>query len=300
MKIGILGSDNSHALAFAKLLNLPNEASGVHNYPDVRVTHIFGEEAGRTAQVAQEGRIETIVPRPQDMLGQVDAAMVVFRHGSKHAPYALPFVEAGVPVFVDKPFTSCTSDARLLLDAAQRSGCLITGGSSVKYASDVAALRDAATRDVSLGRVIGGLISYPGDIHSEYDGIFFYAPHAVEVMLWVFGDDVKSVKTEIYKGELTAFARYEGFQVILNFVRTQSGHFGAVYGAGKAVLRGIDISSIHWKAFDIFYDMIRTGQMPQSPQSLLRPVQVIEALERSVREGMEVEVEAQGRSVSMP
>ena len=43
IRIGILGSDNSHALAFAKLCNLPME-NGEYRYPDVRIAAIYGND----------------------------------------------------------------------------------------------------------------------------------------------------------------------------------------------------------------------------------------------------------------
>ena len=43
IRIGILGSDNSHALAFSKLCNIPDE-NGIYAYEDVRVTAIYGKD----------------------------------------------------------------------------------------------------------------------------------------------------------------------------------------------------------------------------------------------------------------
>ena len=56
IRIGILGSDNSHALAFAKLCNLPME-NGEYRYPDVRIAAIYGndDDPQHTKDVAQQG-----------------------------------------------------------------------------------------------------------------------------------------------------------------------------------------------------------------------------------------------------
>ena len=53
--IGILGSDNSHALHFAKLCNIPDE-NGKYTYDDIRITAIYGkdDDPAHTKQVAED------------------------------------------------------------------------------------------------------------------------------------------------------------------------------------------------------------------------------------------------------
>ena len=41
-KIGIIGTENSHAYAFASLINLPYK-DGKIMFPDCRVTHVYGQ-----------------------------------------------------------------------------------------------------------------------------------------------------------------------------------------------------------------------------------------------------------------
>ena len=57
-RIGILGSDNTHALHFARLCNLPDE-NGNYNYKDIRVTAIYGydDDKAHTMEVAENGAI---------------------------------------------------------------------------------------------------------------------------------------------------------------------------------------------------------------------------------------------------
>ena len=75
IRIGIVGSDNSHADAFSQMLNIADSQTGEFAYPDVRVTAIFGLDEKRTAEVALDGKIEHIVKDPSEMIGMVDAVM---------------------------------------------------------------------------------------------------------------------------------------------------------------------------------------------------------------------------------
>lgn len=150
-KIGIIGSDNSHADAFPQLVNLPDKKTGEMLFPDFKVTSIFGLEKERTEQVAINGKIDEIVGKPEDMMGKVDAVMVVFRHGDLHAQYALPFIEAGIPTWLDKPFTIKNEDAKKVFEAASKKNTLVTGGSTVKYTYDVLMLKNAVENGSRIG-----------------------------------------------------------------------------------------------------------------------------------------------------
>ena len=79
-RLGIIGSDNSHAEAFARLVNIEGGDRGFH-VEDVQVTHIYGTDVARTKEVAEKGRIPNIVARPGEMIGKVDGVASVLRLG---------------------------------------------------------------------------------------------------------------------------------------------------------------------------------------------------------------------------
>jgi hypothetical protein len=55
-------------------------------------------------------------------IGKVDAVMVESQQGSKHLAHAHLFLEAGLPVFVDKPFVNALADADVMINVAQTKG----------------------------------------------------------------------------------------------------------------------------------------------------------------------------------
>ena len=87
-KIGIIGSENSHAAAFSEIFNL----SGT--YDDVRVTAIWGEDMEASRKIAEKCHVEIV--KPMDMLREVDAVMVTSRNGALHWGYVRPFIEAEI------------------------------------------------------------------------------------------------------------------------------------------------------------------------------------------------------------
>ena len=105
MRIGILGSESSHAMQFAKFYNLPDPETGKPRFEDIRVIAIMGDEIS-AAETARQAEIPHIVTDAEEMADMVDAVMITSRRGSEHLAQAQPFIAKGMPLFVDKPFTS--------------------------------------------------------------------------------------------------------------------------------------------------------------------------------------------------
>lgn len=291
IRIGILGSDNSHALAFAKLCNIPDE-NGNYTYEDIRVTAIYGhdDDPGHTKEVAEAGKIEFIAEKPENFYGKVDAVMVVTRAGRFHAPLIIPFIEKGYPVWIDKPITSSPEDIDKLREACEKHNALVTGGSTVKYTYDVLSTKTRIDNGV-IGEVLGGNLNFAGNLESIYDGLFFYSGHIVEMMLTIFGYEPKSVSaTNIGPGKIVASVKYDNYIVNLNLIDGLWKYELTVYGTENIYTTPIDISICYKQGFDKFAEMLRTKKMPLSFDKLVKPVYVIDAIVKSINEKREVEI----------
>ena len=130
-RIGILGSENSHASAFSEIFNKPDE-NGAFKYPDCHVVAVGGHYPESNKEVFEKFGLDFIAEKPEDMLGKVDAVMVTARDGKFHPEFARPFVEAGLPMFIDKPFAVDPAEALALVRLAKSKNVPLVGGSSVK------------------------------------------------------------------------------------------------------------------------------------------------------------------------
>lgn len=288
-RIGILGSDNSHALAFAKLCNFPDE-NGKYAYDDVRICAIYGkdDDVNHTKEVAKEGNIEFIASAPENFIGKVDAVMIVNRRGSYHVPDILPFIEKGYPVWIDKPVASSVEDIEKLESACKKHNALITGGSTIKYNHEIISTQNRI-KSGAFGEVLGGNMNFPADLESEYEGINFYGPHLVDMMLATFGYNPKSVVATATKNNcFAAIVKYENFHVTLNFVSTVADYHITVYGSEKVLTIPMEISTIYKLAFDKFVWMLRNREMPLSFEKLTKHVYVLDAISRSISEKKEI------------
>lgn len=282
-RIGIIGSDNSHASAFSKLANLPQE-DGSFLFPDVKITHILGDTPLSASSVAKACRIPHTVQNLEEMYNQVDAVMIVYRHGGTHFQSALPFLERGIPVWIDKPVTIDPEECRKLIRLAESRKTILAGGSTCKYCPDVLRLKSEFLRLQDGSAFISGAFNFPGEIDSPYGGIYFYGGHAAEILTTIFGTEVRSIKADVHCGNLIAIVKYDSFTVTVNFSEVPS-FYAALYASSEVVWSGIDISGIYLQGFEKFVEALRRNSPVEPPESLLLPVRILNALELAIRDG---------------
>ncbi len=87
-------------------------------------------------------------------------------------------------------------DVERLKALAAEYNTVICGGSGLKYNKQIVELKKSIVTQ-AFGQIKGATINHSADIDSPYDGIFFYLPHAVEMMLELFGYHPVSVKTSV-------------------------------------------------------------------------------------------------------
>jgi predicted dehydrogenase len=293
-RVGIIGTENSHAMAFSKLINLPDPETGKIRFPDVRVTGVYGPDPDSPQKIMDEVGVDFIAKDPEEFFGKVDAMCVTCRKGSLHYRYAIPFVEKGMPVFVDKPFTSDVSEGRRLIEAAKKSGAKLCGGSSARLLPDVITLKNIVKNLIAKDKFITASLNFAADPSSEYDGFYFYAPHLTEMALEIFGGNVKSLFTLEKNGSRISVWRYANFDITLNFTRGTHESGALVFAASGNIYRDIEIGnrtdnlSGYIPEIEHLVHMIRTGEMPRSYEDLLLHVKMINAIEESVKSEKEV------------
>lgn len=289
-KLGIIGSDNSHAEVFSKLANLEEGVNGMR-IEDVQVTHIYGADAERTKEVAEKGRIPNIVTRCEEMLGSVDGVLCVWRHGSKHLHDTLPFLKAGLPAFVDKPLASSVADAAQLIDTAEKAGVGFTSFSTLRYAKPTVDF--IASLPGAVGTPVSGISTGPADLESEYDGVFFYGIHAVELMNATFGYGCESVWATAHHHNAVAVCKFPaGPAVTVNLLGKSAAYVFhvSVFGTKGSQDFKVDGSTAYFDGMKVFMETMRTGQWPLTREQLLEPVRILAAIEKSLAENREVKL----------
>lgn len=275
IRIGIVGSDNSHAIAYSKLANI-DQVLGDR----ARVTAIWGEDEARTTEVASKGNIPNIVDSLHHLVDQVDAAIVVDRHGDLHAEHALPFLLEGKPVYVDKPFAIDLADCRRMLNAATQAHAGITSFSSLSITPETEALHGQIPGTVRLGQFAG-----PADFGSEYGGPFFYATHLIEIALRLLGEKVSGLRATRAGNTVVVTATWQNNAIgVLGYFKDAEYHFHtSLFGTEGMVNGEIHANQDGYaEALKIAVGMFESGTNPLSSRHMLLPIVMTNAIVRSL------------------
>ena len=100
------------------------------------VTHIWTQDRKVSEHIAKAANIGCIVDRMDDMVGKVDAILLARDDAENHAEMAKPFLKAGLPVFIDKPFALNLADAERMFSWRSYKSQIFTC-SSIKYAKEL-------------------------------------------------------------------------------------------------------------------------------------------------------------------
>ncbi|KAB2825019.1 MAG: gfo/Idh/MocA family oxidoreductase, partial [Paludibacter sp.] len=195
IRIGIIGLDTSHCIAFTKALNAPdasNEFAGckvVAAYPTEGSSDIpasINRIQGFTEQVRQQG--VQIVSSIEELLEKVDVVLLETVDGRKHLEQALPVLKAGKRMFIDKPVAASLTDAVTIFDEAKRYNVPVFSSSSVRY---ITGAREIA--EGKAGKVFGADTYGPASTEKTHPDLFWYGIHGIELLFTVMGADCKSV-----------------------------------------------------------------------------------------------------------
>ena len=285
-RIGIIGTENSHAHGFTRIINKPDE-NGNFRYPDCHVTLVWGHYPESNEQVVNEFDADKVAESIEEMLENVDAVMITARDGKFHYEFAEPFIKAGIPVFVDKPFTVDSKEAIALVELAKEKQVPICGGSVLKF---VDGIQEMKKRVAEIGdKFISGALVAPLVLNSPYSGFFFYASHLVEMTLEIYGYNPKSVTASRNGENVCAIISYEGFNVTNHFNNESGGYYGAIYGKnGFSEHTEFNLDGSTELECDDFVRMLRNGEMSLDYEKYMVPVFVMNAIKESYETGKTV------------
>ena len=229
------------------------EALGI---PGVRVTHIWCEDSAEARAVAEAALIPQVVSEPTDVLGKVDAVIIPTDIGSEHVDRARPFLDAGVPVFIDKPLVDDEAGLRQFV-RWHREGKVFLSTSGLRYSREFA---DCGRRLSDVGRL--RLITMTMCKSWERYGI-----HALEGVypLLAPGGWLDAVNTGDGQRDVVHFRHVSGVDVVLAVIPDLAGAFGCLnlYGTQGAIAARFEDTFFAFKAqLEAFVGLLRTGVPP--------------------------------------
>ncbi len=149
---------NGHPFSFSAILNgyektkfkdagwdvildyLERQPREMFGLGDARVTHVWTQFPQVTIQLREACVIPNAVERPEEMLGQIDALIVARDDWECHARLAMPFLQRGIPIFVDKPLTLNQSELGQFEPYLDSGRLMSTSG--LRFAGELDAVKD--------------------------------------------------------------------------------------------------------------------------------------------------------------
>jgi predicted dehydrogenase len=242
-------------------------------------------EADRVADYVSAMR-ETgveIVDHSEDLLGRVDAVLIESNEGGVHRERATPFITAGLPVFIDKPLATTTTDARALVDLAASHGVPLLSGSSLRFTPDVKAVRS----DDSLGSLLGADVYSPARLHEANPGLFHYGVHGVEMLYALLGAGCREVSCIFEEQAEVVTGRWsDGRLGVVRGLREGTIGYGlTAYGEKGIRSTVVDATSIYRDLLEVIVPVLGGGPSPIPSDELVEVVAFQEAALASAKAG---------------
>ncbi|MBI1309928.1 gfo/Idh/MocA family oxidoreductase [bacterium] len=288
LRVGLVDCDSSHCVEFARRLN----QAGVDREQFVdgaRVEAVWCGESMMAPERIPGFRAELqqleipFVAEPSDLIGKVDVALVLSLCGAAHLERARPFLEAGLPTFVDKPFACSVADAETIAKLAAEHDALCFSSSGMRFSQDVLDFQSSP----NWGDLHGVITYGPAKRAEKNPGLFHYGIHCVELLFELLGPDCESVSAISNEGAEVVTGRWaDGRLGTVRGARTGSTAYGFTAFCEHGVASGpVSTRFAYRNLLRAIVRSIETGTSPVPLESSLAVVRFIAAALESERLG---------------
>lgn len=200
----------------------PPENLGV---PGVQVTHIWTDNPDDADKVAAAAHIPNVAKEATDVIGEVDAVLIATDRGEEHVARCRAFVEAGIPVFIDKPLTDNPADLRQFNQWVIEEKRPVLSSSCMRYAKEFLPYRQS-TNELGALRYVS--ITTP-------KSWLRYGIHALEGIYAILGPGFQSARNTGRPGcDIVHFTHKRGIEVVVAAIEDMFGSFGVLTLCGTA------------------------------------------------------------------
>lgn len=285
IRVGMIGLDTSHCLAFAKLLNNDD----AQHVPGCRLTLVYPkgspdikssvERVPKYTEDIQKLGVQ-IIHDLDAMIAQVDAVLLETNDGRPHLEQVIPVLKAGKPVFIDKPIAGSLVDAIAIFKLAEHYQVPVFSSSSLRFATAAQEVRNG-----SIGDVTGCDAYSPCSLEATHPDLFWYGIHGCETLFTVMGAGCETVvRTKTANFDQVTGVWSDGRIGTFRGIRSgTSGYGGTAFGTkGIAAVGKYD----GYRPLAVeFVKFFQTGVAPVSAAETINLYAFMEAADESKRQG---------------
>ncbi len=285
VRLGIIGTDTSHATAFTKILN---DATATDHIAGARVVAAYkggspdlDESRDRVDAYAAEMRDKwqvEFVAKITDLCPLVDGILLESVDGRPHLAQFQEAVKCGKPVFIDKPLSSNIEDAREIVRLAAANHIPWFSASSLRF-SDIATLK---TADLT-----GVIVWAPGPLedHHKLD-LTWYGVHGVEMLYTVMGTGCVEVTRTHSGGADVVTGRWKDGRLGTVRLERPYGKYGGIAFREKTQITAIpDLQFSYAKLLEQIVKFMNTKTPPFPTAETIEMFEFMDAAQRSREAG---------------
>lgn len=196
IKVGVIGLDTSHCIAFAKTLNDPNVPESLSGCRII-AAYPYGSLNIKSSASRIPNYVEAykkmgieIFDSEEELLKNVDAILLETNDGRRHYEQALKVFKAGKPIFIDKPLAATLSDVIAIIEAAKHYKVPMYSASSLRYTKNALAVRNKGIA----GELLAAETIGPADEEKTHTPLYWMGIHGVEPLFTMLGSDCRQVR----------------------------------------------------------------------------------------------------------
>ena len=196
LRLGIIGLDTSHVVAFTKVLNDPATKDHVAGAKVVAAFKGGSKDiesswsrVDKHAEQLQKDFGVKIYDSIEEMCKNVDAVLLESVDGRPHLKQARPVIKAGKPFFIDKPMAASLRDALEIFKLAKKAKVPVFSASSLRFGKTTQEARNG-----SVGKILSADTCSPVNLEPHHPDLFWYGIHGVESLFAVMGAGCETVQ----------------------------------------------------------------------------------------------------------
>ena len=286
-----------HGTAFAATFNgFDEEVVKQHEWTFVRakkrieghkVVKVWDQDKVWAQRLADACSIPEVCDTAEECSTGVDLAIIVDDGSAEQWRYAEHPLKNGIPTFCDKPLAMTAKQAKAIADLAEKTGTPFMSASSLRFVPDILKLRDEveSVGPVNLAQAICG------------NELLYYGIHALSMIYAVLGDGggAVSVHNVGQPGMNVVRIRYADHRDVVLLVGDRdwmrSGYQISLYGKKGWKTVTPNLENLYTHLLEEFLNYVKTGETAATIQQEVDVIAVLEAGERSLKEGREVMIE---------
>jgi predicted dehydrogenase len=293
IRVGIIGLDTSHVIAFTKSLNDPSDKDHIAGLrvvaaykggsPDVKDS--WSRVDKFTEELRDKWNIDIVNDIPT-LCSKVDAVLLESVDGRTHLEQVKPVFAAHKPVFIDKPLAGSYQEAKEIADLGKAAGVPWFTASSNRFWSETERLKNPE----GIGHILAFDVLGPTSREPHVPPLFFYGVHAIEMLYQLMGPGCESVTMQTSGNQDVVVGKWKDGRlgVMRGFSSGLKAFAITVYG-DKGVLHSEQKTDTYGPLLVEIAKFFRTRVAPIDPNESLEVLAFMEAADLSkARSGVAV------------